>query len=412
MTATAGGVVDLAAMAAAQRSCPSTLALQGSSLRLRALPLGSDHILCDVSRNLVRPIVPVDHRRAVFQHIHNLAHPGIRATRRLLSARFVWRGMASDAAAWCRDCQHCLRGKVTSQPAAPLQPIPVPRRRFSHVHIDLVGPLPVSADGYNFILTMIDRSTRWLEATPLKNTSATSCADSFVATWVSRFGVPEYLTSDRGHAIWTILCSRLGISHSFTTAYHPQSNGMIERAHRQLKDALRARVAAVDWPSHLPWVLLGLRAAPKEDSGISSAELVFGAPLTLPGEFVAAPEPPPQSFVDELRLAPPPPTTRPLTYAQAAAAPAASLLQAKFVYIRRGGTVPPLQPLYVGPYRVLSSGQKCFLLEIGGKEEVVSIDRLKPHLGQALTAPAVPPARGRPPKRLLVLSSSSSAVSS
>jgi hypothetical protein len=59
--------------------------------------------------------------------------------------------------------------------------------------------------------------------------------------------------------------------------------------------------------------------------------------------------------------------------------------------------VPSLQPLYAGPYRVLSSGDKCFTVDIGGKAEVVSIDRLKPHLGQALIAPPPPP-RGRPPK--------------
>jgi hypothetical protein len=64
------------------------------------------------------------------------------------------------------------------------------------------------------------------------------------------------------------------------------------------------------------------------------------------------------------------------------------------VYIRCGGTVPSLQPLYAGPYRVLSGGDKCFTVEIGGKAELVSIDRLKSHLGQALIAPApAPPAQ-------------------
>jgi hypothetical protein len=58
--------------------------------------------------------------------------------------------------------------------------------------------------------------------------------------------------------------------------------------------------------------------------------------------------------------------------------------------------VPSLQPLHMGPYRVLSGGDKCFTVEIGGKSEVVSIDRLMPHLGQALIVPAPTPARGRP----------------
>ncbi len=80
--------------------------------------------------------------------------------------------------------------------------------------------------------------------------------------------VPTTLTSDRGtqfcSELWANLCRRLDIQHIKTTAYHPQANGMLERAHRQLKDALRSRLAGDRWPDHLPWVLLGLRAAPKD----------------------------------------------------------------------------------------------------------------------------------------------------
>ena len=95
-----------------------------------------------------------------------------------------------------------------------------------------------------------------------------------------------------------------GTLHHLTTAYHPQANGMVERSHRQLKDALKARTAGADWPSHLPWGLLGLRAAPKEDSSISSAELLYGAPLVLPGQLPGVPEPPPAVFHESSRAAP------------------------------------------------------------------------------------------------------------
>ncbi len=121
-----------------------------------------------------------------------------------------------------------------------------------------------------------DRTTCWLEAVPLKNMSASLCVETFLSSWVARFGVPETLTSDRGTQFF---CSKLGMRHVMTTAYHPQANGLVVRTHGQLKDALRARQAGVDWPTHLPWVLLGLRAAPKEVSGLSSAEAVFGQPL-------------------------------------------------------------------------------------------------------------------------------------
>ena len=198
-------------------------------------------------------------------------------------------------------------------------------------------------------------------------------------------------------SVWASLCSKLGINHISTTAYHPQSNGMVERTHRQLKDALRSRAAGNDWPAHLPWILLGLRAAPKEESNVSSAELVFGSPLTLPGEFVASEEPPAADFLCKMQASPfVPPPTRPLSYSEAAASPPAVLWTAEFVYIRRGGSAPPLSQLYAGPYRVIRREKKFFEVEIGGRSQVVSVDRLKPHLGKSPVTAATPPVRGRP----------------
>jgi hypothetical protein len=226
-----------------------------------------------------------------------------------------------------------------------------------------------------------------------------ACVDALLETWVSRFGVPSAIMSDRGRQFcserWATLCRRLGIQHITTTAYHPQSNGMVERVHRQLKDSLRARLAGNKWPEHLPWVLLGLRAAPKDDSGVSSAELVYGVPLTLPGQLLSFSEPPASDFLDQLRTVHLPPT-RVKTYAEAAATTPASLLAAKYVYIRKGGVSPPLTPLYQGPFAVVQSGPKCFKVRIGDTVEVVSVDRLKPHLGTQPLEPATPAAKGRP----------------
>jgi transposase InsO family protein len=100
--------------------------------------------------------------------------------------------------------------------------------------------------------------------------------------------VPAVITSDRGtqftYSLWAALCSILDIQHSQKTAY-PQSNGMVERFHRHLKDALRARCAAANWVDHLPWVLLGLRAAARENDGTTPAQAVFCSPLILRGHF-------------------------------------------------------------------------------------------------------------------------------
>jgi hypothetical protein len=154
----------------------------------------------------------------------------------------------------------------------------------------------------------------------------------------------------------------------------------------------------VDWPAHLPWVLLGLRAAPKEISGISSAEAVYGQPLILPGELPPVDEVAPTEFWDKLASSSPPATCQPRCYAKVVAVPPVGQLQStKMLYIKRGGG-PPLASVYSGPYLVVQSGPKFFVVEVGGRLETVSVDRLKPHTGPTQGPAADPPRRGRPPK--------------
>ena len=89
--------------------------------------------------------------------------------------------------------------KVTRQPSTTVDKIEIPTARFSHVLVDIVGPLPPSGEGYTHLLTMIDRSTRWPEAVLLRETTNEAVLDAFVATWVAPFGMPANLTSDRCH---------------------------------------------------------------------------------------------------------------------------------------------------------------------------------------------------------------------
>jgi transposase InsO family protein len=140
---------------------------------------------------------------------------------------------------------------------------------------------------------------------PLKTVSTADCAAAVIAGWVSRFGIQPVLNSDRGvqfpSSLWAAVMQRLGVKHKMATAFHPQSNGMIERFHRRLKEALKARAASSDWDSHLPWVMLGIRTAPREDSAVSAAELVYRVALAVPAQFITTAEPPPEAFVRQLQ---------------------------------------------------------------------------------------------------------------
>jgi hypothetical protein len=271
--------LDYSAMAAAQLSCPGVAALRaGSSLTIVTRDVEGQPLLGDISTGTFRPLVPVQYRQVIFDCIHGIAHPGMRASKRLILSRFVWKRAAADVAAMARACLTCQQGKVTRHVHVRPLHIDVPTRRFSHIHVDLVGPLPES-EGFTYLFTVIDRTTRWAEAVPLRSTAAADCAHALFRGWIARFGVPAAITSDRGSqftsALWAALCGLLNIQHVQTTAYHPEGNGLVERFHRRLKDALRARCAGPRWLEHLPWVMLGLRAAAREDSGISPAQSVL-----------------------------------------------------------------------------------------------------------------------------------------
>ena len=135
------------------------------------------------------------------------------------------------------------------------------------------------------------RFTRWPEAIPLNNTTTLTCAHALVTNWIARFGVPLDMSSDRGSQftsqLWNSISPLLGTKLHHTMAYHLQSNGLVERFHHHLKYALRACLTGPNWIEELPWVLLGIRTAPKEDLGCSSAELVYGATLSVPGDFIS-----------------------------------------------------------------------------------------------------------------------------
>ena len=397
--------LDYRLLAAAQLVCPEVAALRAkSNLQFSTQHVEGHPLLGDISTGVFRPIVPTAFKQQVFETIHGIAHPGTRASRRLILSRFVWKRAAADVTAMARACLTCQQGKIHKHVHVRARHIPVPSRRFSHVHVDLVGPLPTS-EGFTHLFTVIDRTTRWAEAIPLSSTSAQACARALFRGWIARFGVPATMTSDRGSqftsALWSALCSCLGIQHVQTTAYHPEGNGMVERFHRRLKDALRARCAAADWADHLPWVMLGLRSAAREDTATSPSQAVFGSAVCLPGQFSPESELSVENFLKQMKMTLSRSETVNSRFNTAAnrVPPAelpAELLAASHVLVRRDGHVPPLSPLYDGPYVVLERHTNTFTIQMGDREEVVSTGRLKPCRTPHVDA-AQPRRRGRPP---------------
>jgi len=357
-------------------------------LRLRPFNLtGSNNPLhCEASQDTIRPYVPKTLRKRLFDAVHGLAHASARTTKHQIQKNFVWPRMGKDISEWARTCLACQRSKVHRHLKLIPERMDIPDERFRQVHLDLIGPLLISK-GFRYCLTMIDRYSRWPEATPLADITAETVARAFYATWISRYSVPTIVTTDQGTQfeadLFKTLTNLLGCTRTKTSPYHPASNGILKRWHRTLKSALTCHLQGdKDWVPFLSTVILGLRTAYKPDIRCSAAEFLFGTALKIPGEFFEDVNYPikPETFVQQLREKMRQIRPRPTVH-HGSKTPFIhkSLEQATHVFVRDDSGPRPLQPAYQGPYEVLTRiNERLYTILIKDKLSNIAIERLKP----------------------------------
>lgn len=390
-----------------EQKADSELELLKSSANLKPVQFTPTvRIICDSSKAQNRPYVPASLRKRAFDLYHGLSHPGIKATKKMISPKYYWPSQTKDIHHWVSTCTDCQTSKIHRHTKVSPAQIDMPDKRFSHVHIDLVGPLPTCKDK-KYLLTIVDRTTRWPEAIPISDMEAQTVADEFLLNWASRYGIPEMVTSDQGRQfesrLFNEFCRQLGTNRISTSAYNPRANGMVERFHRYMKASLRCLNTDPNWVSHLPLVLLGIRTTVKEDLKCSPAQLVFGANLNLPADIPDTrqsdqPEDVIQ-FAEQLRDRIQAQQSTPTRVAQSKTSIPKDLLTCDYVLVRVDAQRKPLDRPYQGPYKVLNRNQHTFTIQKNDETEDVNIQRLKPAKVDTQTATFnIPRKRGRPKK--------------
>ena len=396
--------IDYAEMAAAQAVSDDIQSYRTAitDLKLADIPVcdSGPVLLCDISTGVARPIVPETHRRQVFNVIHNLAYPDRKTTEKLISEKFVWHGLKKKVNQWAKKCIHCQTSKVQIYVRAPIDNFKVLEKRFSHIHVDIVGPLPPSC-GHAHIFNIIYRTTRWPEAIPLQGTSTIDCARALIlhGSPVLEFHLTLHPTEELNllQPFGPLFLNSSVVN--CTTLLHtiPKSmvkvNGLVERFHRTMKAALKARLTESTGSMsyhgcYSDYVLLQRMIAHS-----SSAELVYGELLIVPGTFITSNTIP---WIPAYVNRPAIPTT---SHGRCTSNSIHSQLKtSQFVFVRHDSHRTPLTRPYPGPYRLISHGEKKFTIQMGSKEERISIDRLKPaHCDMDRVHLACPPRRVRPP---------------
>ena len=253
---------------------------------------------CDEWEVVHQIVVPVIYRSNIMTMAHCLplgGHLGVNKTVNKILKHFFWPGLRKDVSNFCKTCHTCqLVGKHQADPpVAPLHPIPAFGEPFSRVIIDCVGPLPKTRLGNQYLLTIMCSSTRFPEVVPLRNIKAKTISKALIK-FFSLFGLPKEIQSDQGSnfmsGIFQQIAYELGIKQITSSAYHPESQGAIERFHSTLKTMLRSFCVdnEKDWDEGAHLLLFAVRESVQESLGFSPFELVFGhqvrGPLTLLSE--------------------------------------------------------------------------------------------------------------------------------
>ncbi|UYV80868.1 hypothetical protein LAZ67_19002048, partial [Cordylochernes scorpioides] len=243
-------------------------------------------------------VVPKQMRIDILREAHDspmAGHLGFAKTYDRVRKKYFWPGMYRSVKQYVSHCRECQRRKgSTGRPPGQLVPIPPVARPFQRVGIDLLGRFPVSNNGNKWIVVATDYLSRYAITRAIPNGSAEEVAKFMVEDILLKHGAPRELISDRGRTFISRTLKEIndlcGTIHRFTSAYHPQTNGLTERLNKTLADMLSMYVDVEqrNWDAVLPYVTFAYNTSQQESTGFSPFYLIHGRDVETPLDTILA----------------------------------------------------------------------------------------------------------------------------
>lgn len=233
----------------------------------------------------------VEQRKQLIAENHTSAtggHKGVTKTYNRTRINHYWNTMKRDIENFIRNCRKCQLKKLTRvKTRQPMIITDTPGQAFDKISMDIMGPLPMSPRGNTHILTIQDLLTKYSVVIPLKETTSLAIADAFTKNFICIYGAPKAILTDQGQNFLSSLMKNLArkfkIQQYKTTAYHPQSNGSIERSHHVLTEYLKTQIdKETNWDEHLSLAMFSYNTSIHESTNYSPFELVYGRVPRLP----------------------------------------------------------------------------------------------------------------------------------
>ena len=240
-------------------------------------------------------VVPKSVRQNVLKFLHdNYGHQGMNKLLYRVKERYYWPNLNLDIRTFCKSCHSCAVNKDNRPPnSAPLLSMSTSTLElFQRVAIDILGPLPEATDDLKYLFVLQDYFTKWPEAVALKSVDSDSVQNWLSIDIIPRFGVFSELVTDQGVQFcsekFKSFCKSVGIKQKFTSPFHPQTDGMVEKFNRTFLNMIRNYVSEnqTDWPDHIPLIMFSYRTAINDSIGVTPAEALQGRKIKLPTDML------------------------------------------------------------------------------------------------------------------------------
>jgi hypothetical protein len=343
-------------------------------------------------------------KRQILYEYHDAplgGHRGMNKTYRAIKDNHSWPNMKQEIEDYVKQCKSCQVNKVLGPKGkAPTEITTTATRPFEKCCLDMVGPLPETQEGNKYILTFQDELSKYLVAIPVPRQDTETVARAFVTHIILKFGTPERLLTDQGSnflsEIFKNTCKMLKIEKLQTTAFHPESNGSLERSHRVLKEYLRHYIAEdqSNWDAWIPYAIHMYNTSNHSATGYTPFELIFGFKASMPSALQASPSTQYSydDFVSELKSrlqsAHQVARERLVTakekskeqYDKDSKLPTFNIGDRVLLYdetVRRGRS-RKLCSQWLGPYEITSLDKVNAIIKMGRRRQKVHVNRLKP----------------------------------
>lgn len=225
-------------------------------------------------------------------HFHDSpisGHQGVLKTKkRADQSSYYWPNFHRDISDYVKSCDICEEKKNPSKKKRHFMKSYVSGGRFERIAADLAGPFPKSGNGNMYILVVADYFSKYTEIYPLPNMEAETIADAVFRGWIKRYGCPYEIHTDQGSQfesqLFSQLCEILCISKTRTTAFHPRSDGMVERLNRTIKEMISKYVnlPQTNWDKYIDAISMAYNTSVHETTGLTPYRMVFGCEMTVP----------------------------------------------------------------------------------------------------------------------------------